>query len=335
MKLGILQSFQHFHKLYMAACNELGVAYELIDIMAPNWLETVRASDCAGFLCRPDYKIQERKTMYDERLYIMTHFLGRRMYPSYDELFLYENKRMCAYWLEMQGFPRAETRIFYRKKDYFDYLQQAPFPLIFKSNIGAGAKGVMVVRSNAFAKLVGHLTFGFGNPHLTPGYPTVFTGNYLKFPSISAMQRHFLYVQKFEKIKWEWKIVRIDDAYFGHRKLLRGDFASGTHLKAWGQPPDELLFLVKDICDRGRFWSMGVDILETTDGRFLVNELHSLFGQPLPYLMLVDNKPGRLVLKEDHFVFEEGNFTAHESYLQRVQHFLKILQIPPAPTMLS
>ena len=75
-------------------------------------------------------------------------------------------------------------------------------------------------------------------------------------------------VQKFEKIKWEWRIVKIDESYFGHKKLLVGKFASGSDLKGWEKPPDELLYLVKEICERGSFYSMNVDIFETEDGRF-------------------------------------------------------------------
>jgi len=327
MRLGIFTAFDNYHKYYIRACDTLGVEYEIIDIISPDWLQNVQNSDCSGFLCRPPSKFQERKSMFDEKLYFVNQILKRPIYPSYDELYLYENKRMVSYWLDLHNIAHPETKVFYLKKDYLKYLENNDdYPIVIKSNIGSTSKGVMIVDNKRKAVKLANKFFGLIHPKLARGHTAVTTGKIIPFKSYGSREKHFIIVQKFEQIKWEWRIVKIDDSYFGHKKLLRGRFASGAHLKGWDRPPDQLLHLIKDICVRGGFLSMGADIFETEDGRFLVNELQSLTGQKTKHLMKVDDKPGRFVFRKGKFEFEAGSFNDHQSYVLRVKHFLKILE---------
>ena len=325
MKLGIFTAFRNLHKNYIRSCEELGVDYEIVDIIGPDWLKDVMNSDCDGFLCRPPSKFEERNRLFDERLYFINKLLKRPIYPSYEELLIYENKRFTSYWLEINNYPRPKTWVFYRKTDYLNYLKNATFPFVIKLNTGSTAKGVKIVKSRFWAKRIADLTFGIKNDKLAVGYSAQKTGKIIPFPAFGTFQRHHLIVQEYHNIRWEWRIVKIDDSYFGHKKLKKGKFASGTRLKGWDTPPEELLFLVKDICNKGQFLSMNVDIFETENGQFLVNELQSLFGQSTDDLMRINGKPGRFIFKDDKFIFEEGKFNQYESYLLRVKHFLKIL----------
>lgn len=328
MKLGVLTAFRDLHTYYVRSCEDLGVEYEIIDIIGDNWLEQVLGSDCDGFLCRPPSKFQERKSMFDERLYIINKVMNRPIYPSYDELLIYENKRMTSYWLKLHGIPHPKTHVFYRKRDFLEFLRQNDeYPLVMKSNTGSTAKGVRIVRSRLEARHIANMLFGVANTKLAVGYTSQKTGRLLRFPALGTLEKHFVIVQGFEKVKWEWRIVRIGDSYFGHKKLLRGDFASGSLRKEWGPPPAELLFMVKDLCDVGGFLSMNVDIFETITGDYLVNELQSLFGQKTEDLMYVDGVPGRFVLHDDRFIFEEGRFNRYCSYRLRVEHFVSILKM--------
>jgi len=326
LKFAILKAFDNYHKYYVRACEELKIDFNVVDFIAPDWMNQVTSKKYDGFLCRPPSKFQERKTMFDERLYILNKLMGCPIYPTYEELFLYENKRMMSYWLDLYHFPHPETKVFYLKQDFLKFLlTEAAYPFVVKSNIGSTSKGVKIVYNQIQARRLANRYFGLISPKLVKGYTAITTGKFIPFASLGSREKHFMIVQKFEKIKWEWRIVKIGASYFGHKKLLKGKFASGSHLKGWDRPPDELLFLIKDICDKGNFVSMDADIFETEDGRFLINELQSLFGQKTKHLMLIDNKPGRFVLKNDQFEFEEGEFNKHQSYLLRVKHFVEIL----------
>lgn len=326
IKLGILKDYSEDHLKYVGACEELNVAYEIIDFLAPDWIDLTRQSGCDGFLCHPPDNIQEQKSIYDERLYFLNKVMEKPVFPSWESLYIYENKRNMSYWLKINDFPHPETNILTRKKDAFAFFENADYPIVLKTNIGAGGSGVEIIKSKLKAKRIARRVFGRIHPALSSGrvrYSTKFYG--LPLPLFGRGQKHYMIAQKFYNIKWEWRIIKIGETYSGHQKLLKGQFASGSGKVGWVKPPLDLLSLVKEICDRGNFDSMAVDIFETLDGQYLVNEMQAMFGSYLPYQMKIDGKHGRFVNTNDNFHFEEGEFHQHGSNLLRVQRFIDLL----------
>lgn len=327
IKLGILKDYSEDSVRYVGACKELGLDYELIDFLSPNWIQLIQQSACDGFLCHPPDNIQEQKSIYDERLYFLNKIIGKPVFPSYESLYIYENKRNMAYWLEINKIPHPETWIFARKKDTIDFFKKADFPLVLKTNIGAGGSGVDIIKSRSRAIHLAKNIFGRFHPALTFGRLRFSKKFYsIPLPLFGRIQKHYMIVQKFYKIKWEWRIIKIGDTYSGHQKLLKGQFASGSGRVGWVEPPKTLLLLVKDICDKGSFDSMAVDVFETEDGQFLVNELQALFGSFDPYQMKVDEIPGRFLFSNGNFNFDAGEFHQHGSNLLRVKRFVELLQ---------
>ena len=325
-KLGILKDYHNTYLNYIEACKELKVDFSVIDFLSPDWIELIKNSECDGFLCHPPDDIQERKNIYDERLYFLNKVLKKPVYPSYEELYIYENKRNMAYWLEINSFPYPETHIFTKKEDAIEFLKRCDYPVVMKTNTGAGGSGVDIIDKRGKALRIVKTIFGRFHPALTFGrvrFSRKFHG--IPLPLFGRIQKHYLIVQKFYKIKWEWRIIKIGNSYSGHQKLLKGRFASGSDMIGWVTPPDSLLRMVKDVCEKGNFHSMAVDIFETTDGQYLINELQSVFGSYSPFQMKVDGKPGRFVFENGDFRFEEGEFHRFGSNLLRVKHFLKIL----------
>ena len=73
--------------------------------------------------------------------------------------------------------------------------------------------------------------------------------------------------------------------------------------------------------------SMALDVFETKDGQYLVNELQSMFGMSRPEMCVVDEKPGRMVFQRDSdsWVFESGEFCRNHLCNLRVQTLLALL----------
>lgn len=329
MTLGILKGFLDSHSLsYEEACKALKIDYKLIDLLSPHWIDLILNSQCAGFLCHPPCDFSEQKQIYDEKLYFINKVLGLPIYPSFEELFIYENKRNMAAWLQIHKFPHPRTLVFARKEDAKNYLLKASYPLVLKSNSGASASGVNIVSKPRTALKILNQVFGRFHPALAFGKIRIVKNrNKIPIPFIGDSQRHYLIVQDFMKLKWEWRIIKIGNSYFGHQKLLKGSFASGSGQVGWEDPPKELLYLVKSIAETGKFQSLSVDIFETLDEKYLVNEIQSMFGSILPYQMKVNNIPGRYVYveKSDSFEFEEGEFNIMGSNYLRVEHFVNTL----------
>jgi len=337
MKLGILKLWDKLHHIYYVdACKALGVEYEIIDILSSDWIDKIKESNCDGILCRPPADLQERKTIYDEKIYFIHTLLDKPIYPSYNEQFIYENKRNMAYFLQIMDFPHPKTDIFCKKEDALAYIETCNYPIVFKSNIGASSTGVTIVKEPHQAKKIILSLFGRFHSLLTVGKILFLKSNRLKglkYPAFGAIQKHYAIIQEYHPIKWEWRIIKIGNSYFGHQKLLNGEFASGSGYDAvgWVDPPKELLFLVQDICKKGQFHSMSVDIFETQDGRYLINELQTHFGSYDRPQMYIDGIPGRYLFKEGKFIFEEGEFNRFFNNILRVEHFITLLKDKNAP----
>ena len=294
--VGIVTEFFHHHKNYIAACREVRQSYKLIDISGPDWVKVVRESECDAYLVWPS-AARAWKEMFDERLKVMEEELAKLVYPTYREIWFYENKRRAFDWLTANDIPHPRTWVFYDYDRAIEFINNAEFPLVHKTNFGAAARGVTVLRQKTQAKKLVERAFTKG---IVP-------------PGNNPLDRQWgsVLLQEFLPNVREWRTIRMGDSYFGYRKVQRGDFHSGTQLKAWEDPPKDLLNLVRHLTERGGFTSMNADVFETRDGQFLVNELHPVFGQSTPEAMRVGGKPGRYLFQPDRgeWLFEEGDFT--------------------------
>lgn len=325
MTLGILKSTKSYHEKYAISCGELGIPCVVVDGLAPDWLEQVKNTTVDGWLVRPPGEYPELRALYQERLSLMHRNMGLAIYPTLAELELYENKRHLADWLALYGYPHPETRVFADKHSALEHVKRAAFPLVFKSNVGSAALGVRIIKTRRGARRLVNRAFGRLHPSLARGIRPRIRKYGIPVPLAGLAQTHYLIIQHFERIKWEWRIIRLGDSFFGHQKLLKGDFASGSGRAGWEAPPRHLLELVRGLTDRFGFRSVAVDIFETVDDRFLINEVQSLFGSYDDAQMRVDGVPGRYQYRDGEYRFEEGHFNVHNSYKLRVEDFAALL----------
>lgn len=320
-KLGIIKEFAHYHKYYICACRELGISYQLLDLSKNDWINIVQQSNCDAFLVWPSASLSVWKAMFDERMYCLAHEMGKIVYPSWEEIWLYENKRRVSYWLDAHNIPHPQTWVFYDRDEALEFVREWAFPLVLKTNTGAAASGVYILKTRSEAEALVRRAFSKGvvarrhNPN----------------------DRHWGYVllQEYIDIKREWRMVRIGDSFFGHPKGRRGNFHSGSGIALWDVPPRELLDFTRKVTETGNFSSMDVDVFETQEGEYLVNELQTVFGASYSVDQLrVDGKAGRFLHDEaaNTWVFEEGNFARNACANARVT-FLVNQILPHRKTM--
>lgn len=333
MKIGIFTTpMPHIVEQAVASCNSLGVDYKVVDVFSANWIDNVKAADdCDGFFCPSNCISQELKTIQDERYYFVSQVMHRPIYPDFTGLYIHESKRNMAAWLEINDYPHAKTRVFTDRKEALDYLDNCQYPIVTKANVGAGASKVVVVKSMAKAKRMakkclndGKLRFlktglTYRRKSLAWYMPTLWDLRY--------RQKDYFIVQDFVKdVQHEWRILKVGDSYFGHQKLLKDGFASGSGMVGWVDPPRELLEMVHEICEKGGFPCMDIDIFETKDGKYSINEMQAFFGSYLDYQMSIDGHHGRYVYKDGDFVFEEGDFNVFGSTKLKIEDFVKTIQ---------
>lgn len=237
MKIVILREWHPTYENYVRACEELGVDYEVIDIMDDDWIEKILASKCDGILLRPSYFKQYWKDMYDERVYFIKEYLKIPIYPSFNEVFIYENKNNMEYWLKIHNIKHAKTHIFYKRKDALEFLKKAKYPLVFKTKIGTAGLGVKFIKNYRQGKRIINRVFPF-KYFFALGFIKWYKHKKYKFlrvPLLDDRQYGFvMFQEKIQNIKCEWRMIKIGDSYFGHQKLeAKNGKYSGSNLVGW------------------------------------------------------------------------------------------------------
>lgn len=332
MKIGLFTTYRGIYHVNQAikACEELGVLCEVVDVTSANWLQNVLNSDCDGFFCLSTNLSQELKTIQDERYYFISQVMHKPIYPDFTGLYIHESKRNMATWLELNGLPHARTKVFTDRAEALAYLDECTYPIVTKANVGAGASKVIIIKDKTQAKrMAKKCLITTHNRFLHPGFAYRAMYRHKFWPLLKNTrdrQNDYFLVQDFVKdVMHEWRILKIGDSYFGHQKLLKGDFASGSGLVGWVAPPKELLDMVRELCEKGGFLCMDVDIFETKDGQYSINELQASFGSYLDYQMCIDGHHGRYVYRGGEYVFEEGDFNVYGSTKIKLEHFIHIL----------
>jgi len=333
------------HQVWIDACNNFTdkLTFHIVDLTKNDWIDNLLnlpEVDC--LLAKPGGLTATFKQLYDERVNILSKELGYKIFPTLDEILIYENKRYFSYWLKAHGLPHPATNVFYNKVEAEDFLDTTSFPVVAKINIGASGSGVKILKSKTDAQSYIHNAFQNGissqsGPRMDKGrlfrrawrkltHPSELKSRILVYKSIAAdLQKGFVIFQEYVSHDFEWRVVRIGESFFAHKKIVKNEKASGLLLKGYETPPLGLLTFVKEITDRFHFYSQAVDIFESPGG-YLINEMQCIFGQSDPYQMLIDGKPGRYIYKNDMWEFEEGMFNTNKSYDLRIESILSILK---------
>ncbi|MCB2219448.1 MAG: hypothetical protein KQI35_03560 [Bacteroidetes bacterium] len=343
MKVGILRNENpDSAQKWEIACRKRQIDYEVIDLTAFNWLENVRKPGFDFFLLRPSGNLTHYKTLYDERLYVISKVLNLRTYPFYEETIIYENKKLLCYYLDGSDIPHPKSWVFYSKKEAKNFIKNYSLPIVAKTSIGASGSGVSIIRTadqatkyiaRAFSNKGIKRSFG---PNKSTGTPSSWAKKAIKNPAFFKKkvkqyltthkygERDFVIFQKYIPHNFEWRMVKIGESYFGHQKVKQADKASGTKGIDYVTPPNKLLDFTRDLCDKNNFHFMAVDLFEDGEGGFLVNELQTIFGHVQDFILAINNRPGRFLHQNGEWVFQEGDFNTNESYDLRLETAIKL-----------
>lgn len=345
-KLAVLKNeVAEDHLLWLQACEQMKhrIEWELIDLTRADWLERINRKPFDGLLLSPPGWTTPFKTLFDERITILDSASGIPLYPSAEEILIYENKKYLSYWLAANKIPHPRTWVFYYEEEAQEFIETAALPIVGKTSIGGGGSGVHILRTRKDARDYINNIFSGKGAGLQVGpqwrkkgfvgrvfkkllHPQELKAKFQLYKHLrTEVQKDFVILQEHIPHTFEWRCVRIGESFFAHKKMVKGDKASGSLLKGYENPPLKLFDFVKQVTDKRHFLSQSVDIFETPDGQYLVNEMQCIFGQSDPYQMLVDGQPGRYRLIDGVWTFEAGDFNRVESFLLRLEHFLEIL----------
>ena len=92
--------------------------------------------------------------------------------------------------------------------------------------------------------------------------------------------------QEFIPHDYEWRAVKIGESYFVYKKHCIKAKPVDLNIKIFVNPPKAILDFVKEVCEKRNFNFMPLDIFEPKLGKFLVNELQTIFGKGLIHYTL-------------------------------------------------
>lgn len=310
--LGISFDNSYAFALNVAACRELEVRYKVIDIMANDWVNRVKDSNCNAFLVTPPTLLNIWHRVFEERLWTISHDLKFSLCPTFDELYLWESKRRMRDWLVAHNVPHPKTWVFLDREPAMEFCQTTEYPVVAKLDSGAASSGIFVLRDMQSCERYVRQAFT--------------KGVIARSTDIRELERGCVLFQKFVNHDYEWRIVRIGDDFLCRRKVRAGDFASGSGNIDWANPLPGMLDFVRLVTDKGGFRHMSVDLFEcnsqdSKDG-FLVNEIQAIVG----FRDVPDNEnTGRWRFDKNRWYFEPGCFHQHKCANLRVKKLLKDL----------
>ena len=325
--------------LWVSALLDLGFKeYSVINLTKSDWLVRLNEYNPTVCLNKPGGYSNRFKHIFDQRLYLIVQYLKIPVYPSLDEVLIYENKAYFYEWLKINNLPSAETWLFYHLPEALIFAKSAKYPIVAKLNIGASGDGVSFLKNPAETKLYLETAFHVGikprsGPKLKKGKiiqravkifftPGALQKKIFKYKVQSEeSQKGFVIFQEFIPHEYEWRVVRIGESFFAHKKLIEKNKASGSLLKNYDDPPLDLFEFVKKITDKYHLYSQAVDVFES-ENKYIINEMQCIFGQSDSFQMLVGGKPGRYTKIKGVWEFEEGDFNKNESYNLRVAYIV-------------
>lgn len=347
IKFAILKNEDPFdHLLWINAFKNLKkstINYRVIDITTENWLKSVNEYSPDILLLKPSGKTSLYRTLYQERLEILTDYLHIPSFPSIKEVRIYENKRFFAYWAQANKIPHPKTWVFYNIHEAISATENFDFPLVAKMNIGASGNGIHILRTRTEFRKYIKRAFKQGvrartGPKLGKGnlirrlydkmlVPSKLLNRLKTYRDITNdKQKGFIILQQYIKHDYEWRAVRIGESYFAHKKIVFHGKASGSLVKKYENPSPALLNFVRAITNQFGFKCVAIDFFEPDNEVFLINEIQCIFGQSDPHQMIIDGKPGRYLYQDGKWVFEEGNFNSNESFDLRLKTALQLFE---------
>ena len=286
----------YFYERY---CKTNSIEYKNYDIHASDWLERAKELDIIFW-----YVNSNPPTLYEaeSKIYVLEKILGKTCFPSYHEVWQYEDKCRSHYLYQAYNLPCIPTITSNSKDELLALADSIEYPVIVKTRTGAGSTGVKKINHRHQLKAYVKRVFSYKGKHTIYPY---------------EKQKDYILLQKFiDDASYDLRVMLVGDKAFGYyRYPNKGDFrASGAGNYEKKEIPQDALQIVIRVRDILKSRLMGVDLLYSTkDQRYYIIET-SLFNQiDTPEQLVINGVPGYYDISDTTVItFKEGRFWIHE-----------------------
>lgn len=279
------------------------IAYEYFDPYASDWIEKAKKFDLIIWHTESDPATQ----MHAEgKVYTLQNLLNVKVFPTFNELWGYENKINSHYQYKAFGLPEIPTFVSHSKLDAIKYVEQCRFPIISKIATGSSSYGVEKIKSKRQALKLINDVFSY-------------KGRKTYFPYFA--QKDYVYFQEFiETAEYDLRVISIGDKLLGYyRYPNKGDFrASGAGNYEKKEIPLEALKLAYQTKEAFGATCLATDMVFCKErNQFLIIESSIFIGVDTCEQLVIDGVPGVYIRRaENDYAFEPGRYWIQELALK-------------------
>lgn len=279
------------------------IPYKEIFINRSDWIEQVKRCDIIiwGILSKPSRLVEERS-----KIYFIENNLGVMCYPSFNEVYIYEDKIRFYYFCKIHGFPIVNTFVSNDYSESLEYIKRAKYPIVSKINIGSGSRGVRLIKTKNQAHRTVKKVFSAGKPTYH---------SYLR-------QKDYIYFQEYlDDCKFDLRVIVLGNKVFGYYRMKpTNDFrASGAGIFVKKELPKEAIKLALEVANKMNARMLAVDMIKSeSKGIFEIIEGSIFFGIETAEQLIVDGVPGYYHIINDDIVFSQGKFWLQDLILESV-----------------
>ena len=273
------------------------IPYVIYDIFKDDWLE--KSSDLDVIIWHTD-SVPQEMYLAENKIYVLEKLLGKTCFPSFDEVWQYEDKNRANLLYRALQLPSIPTFASHSEKESLEYVSATKYPIISKVHIGAGSSGVKLIKNKSQAIKFVKRVFSYKGEKTNYSY---------------MRQKDYVYFQEFiEDATFDLRIIIIGNKVFGYYRFPnKGDYrASGSGNYEKKELPLEAVKLAIDVKTKLNSRLMGVDLLYSNSRKKYYIIETSLFNRiDTPEQLVVDGIPGYYDIDDD-LKFKKGKFWIHE-----------------------
>lgn len=299
--LGLVREREYYPK-YERFLKNNNISYDFYNPLLSNWIEEAKKFNLIVWNTSSDPSTQE---IAEGKIYLLEK-MGVTCFPSFNEVWSYENKIRANYLYELYGLPSIPTFISHSKEEALDYLDKTSFPIISKISTGSSSYGVDKIDNLKEGKKLVEQAFSYKGKE-----------TYFKYLS----QKNYVYFQEFiDDATYDLRVICIGDELLGYyRYPNKGDFrASGAGNYEKKAIPTEALDLAYRVRKTFGATCLATDFVYSEKrNQFLIIESSIFIGVDTCEQLSIDGVPGKYIRKADgDYEFVAGRFWIQELALK-------------------
>lgn len=299
--LGLVREREYYPK-YERFLKNNNINYAFYNPLLSNWIDEAKNFDLIIWHTNSDPSTQETA---ESKIYILEK-MGVRCFPSFNEVWSYENKIRANYLYELYELPSIPTFISHSKQEALGYLDKVSFPIISKISTGSSSYGVDKIDSLEEGKRLVEQIFSYKGKQ-----------TYFKYLS----QKDYVYFQEFiDDATYDLRVICIGNELLGYyRYPNKGDFkASGAGNYEKKAIPVEALDIAYKVRKMFGATCLATDFVYSEKrNQFLIIESSIFIGVDTCEQLSIDGVPGKYIRKNSgRYEFVPGRFWIQELALK-------------------